>query len=231
MAELLVVGTIDPDAELARLRTRPLNFDPHKSAEYTAENGWHIDNYGSDLPPEPPGLPVKGGSWEIARELSVAYRFVDPKMVRAFFDQQESLEGRTLLLEVHFWNLRIYAGVRVGEVFDGLTTHEGQPVRVFAWNYQTLNGHFEKGRISYEVWKWLRSGRIEFRINAFSRRANPDNALVRFGFLLFGRKKQIEFARKACDRMAVLTGNLAGAGDDLVRPDRWIRRQSPDKIR
>jgi uncharacterized protein (UPF0548 family) len=221
MAELRVLGRIDPHAELAHLRPKHWNFDPRTPAEHTTQNGWHIDNYVSELPPEPPGLPVRGGSWEIARELSMGYKFVDPRIVRAFFDHEEPLEGRTLLLEVHFLGLRIYAGVRVGTVFDGLVTHNGQDIRIFSWNYQTLQGHFEMGRICFEVWKWIQTGRIEFRISAFSRRADPENLLVRIGFLLFGRKRQMQFGRKACDRMAVLTKRaLAGAGDGSVRRDR-----------
>jgi uncharacterized protein (UPF0548 family) len=221
MAEILVVGRIDPQVELADLRAKHWNFDPRTTAEPTTQNGWHIDNHASELPPERPGPPVRGGSWEIARELSIGYKFVDPKIVRAFFDQEEPLEGRTLLLEVHFLGLRIYVGVRVGTVFDGLVTRNGQNVRIFAWNYQTLQGHFEMGRISYEVWKWIQTGRIEFRITAFSRRADPENLLVRIGFLLFGRKRQMQFGRKACDRMAELTGRaLADAGDGSVQRNR-----------
>jgi hypothetical protein len=60
MAELYVVGQIDPHRALARLRTKPLNFDPHRQAEYTEANGWQVDDYASRLPPEPPGPPIEG---------------------------------------------------------------------------------------------------------------------------------------------------------------------------
>jgi hypothetical protein len=216
MAELYVVGQIDPHRALARLRTKPLNFDPHRQAEYTEANGWQVDDYASRLPPEPPGAPIEGGSWEIARDLSTEYRFVDPAIVRAFYDPDEALEDRTMLIEVHFWGLRIYAGVRVGDVFDGERERDGRTARVFAWNYRTLENHFEMGQISYEVWKWLDSGEIEFRMHAFSRRADPGNLFVRMGFLLFGRAKQVEFARTAGERMVAMTvDGLAGSHSRL----------------
>lgn len=204
MAEVYLLGTPDIEEELSRLRTKSLNFDPARQAIYTQASGWHVDDYSIRLPPEAPGPPVKGGTWETARRLSTDFQFVNPDVVRAFYDRREPLETRTMLLEVHFWGLRIYAGVRVGEVMNGEIDSEGRAARVFSWNYRTLENHFEMGQISYEVWKWLDSGKVEFRIHAYSRRADPGNQLVRFGFVLFGRRKQVAFAREACERMAAL---------------------------
>jgi uncharacterized protein (UPF0548 family) len=228
MAKVLLVGSVDPNAELTLLRGRPLNFDPNRRHEYTPETGWHIDDYAVPLPGETPGPPIHGGPWEIACRLSKAYKFVDPTVVRAFYDSNEALEERTMLLEVHFWGLRIYVGVRVGSVSDRLIELEGRSARVFSWTYRTLEKHFEMGEISYQVWKWLDSGEIDFRIHAYSRRADPGNALVRLGFLLFGRRKQIKFATGACDRMAALAAKALSdgrgadakrSGDLEVRPD------------
>jgi hypothetical protein len=125
--------------------------------------------------------------------------------VRAFYDPREPLLGRTILLEVHFWGLRIYAGVRVAGVDDAIREVGGRKARVCVWNYRTLEDHFEAGQIDYEVWKWLDSGEVEFRIDAFSRPARIDQPVVRLGFRLFGRSTQVRFARRACDRMAALT--------------------------
>jgi hypothetical protein len=229
MAKVLITGSLDPEAELDRLRNRALNFDPNRSHEYTAGTGWHIDDYAVRLPGETPGPPVRGGSWEIACRFSKAYQFVDPALVRSFYNAYEPLEERTMLIEVHFWGLRIYAGVRVGVVSDKVLELEDRRARVFRWSYRTLEGHFEMGEISYAVWKWLDSGDVDFRIHAYSRGADPANALVRVGFRLFGRNKQIEFATKACDRMAALVarelsnhgGSLPGApsGPLSVHPD------------
>ena len=32
----------------------------------------------------------------------------------------------------------------------------------YGWYYDTLEGHFEQGRMHYEVWKWLDTGEVEF---------------------------------------------------------------------
>jgi hypothetical protein len=68
------------------------------------------------------------------------------------------------------------------------------------------------------VSKRVDTGRVEFRIEALSRRADPGNLLVAAGFILFGRRKQAEFALSACERMAQLTrGRLEGNGLTLGR--------------
>jgi uncharacterized protein (UPF0548 family) len=205
MTDLRVLSRPDPRAQLARLRTRGLNFSPQEDGPFTPRYGWRIDNYKRSLPPEPPGAPLPDGTWEAARLLSESFEFADPAIVRAFYDPREPLEARTLLLEVHFWGLRIYAGVRAGAVEDDVRNEDGRRVRVWAWNYRTLEGHFEKGQIDYAVWKWLDSGEVEFRIDAFSRPAWVDQPVVRLGLRMFGRRTQVRFARRACARMGELT--------------------------
>jgi uncharacterized protein (UPF0548 family) len=109
-----------------------------------------------------------------------------------------------MLLILHALGARIYAGVRVGGVADETRSDGGRPVQVFAWNYQTLEGHVEAGRRDFEVRKWLDSGAVEFRTHATSRPAEA-SPIVRLGFRLLGRHKQVEFGRRACSRMAALT--------------------------
>jgi Domain of unknown function (DUF1990) len=109
-------------------------------------------------------------------------------MLRTFYDPAEPFDGRTMLLEVLFWGLRIYVGVRIGGEDDGYRNEHGRRARVCAWNYRTLAGHFERGQIDYEVWKWLDNGAVEFRIDAVSQAADPDHFLVSLGFRLFGRR-------------------------------------------
>ena len=243
MTELRLVSHPDVRAELARLRSKDLNFDFERDGPYTRANGWRIDHYRRGLPPETPGPPTPDGSWEVARRLSETYEFVDPALVRAFYDPREPFEHRTMLLEIHFWGLRIYAGVRVGGIEDEVRSQDGRQARVRTWNYRTLEDHFEVGQIDYELWKWLDSGEVEFRIDAFSRPAPISHPIVRVGFRLFGRRTQVRFARHACERMARLTrAALAGepsaepatqiSGDLAIRPqpfketfvERWVRR-------
>jgi uncharacterized protein (UPF0548 family) len=205
MAEFRLFTGIDARLQLERLRSRQLNFDPESLPRLLQGPGWHVDHHRAPLPSETPGEPSSRGSWATARELCAAYKFVDPAILRAFYDPEELLDHRTMLLEVHFWGLRIYAGVRAGGIFDGYRTESGRRARVWGWNYRTLAGHFEQGQIDYEVWKWLDTGEVEFRIIAVSRRADAEHPLINIGFLLFGRNKQTEFARTACGRMAELT--------------------------
>jgi hypothetical protein len=58
--------------------------------------------------------------------------------------------------------------------------------------------------MDFAVWKWLDDGAVEFRVHAVSRRARAGNPLLRLGFRLVGRREQVRFARRACDRMAEL---------------------------
>jgi uncharacterized protein (UPF0548 family) len=196
----------DPRARRAldALHDRQLNFDAAHLREHTAARGWRIDDYQQPLPPEPPGPPLADGSWEAARRVMRDYEFADPEIVRAVYYDERPLEQRDMLLELRFHGLRFHAGVRVGGTRDETTTIRNRPARIWGWNYRTLQGHLEMGQMDYEVWKWLDSGAVEFRIHAVSRPAAIRNPLVRLGFRLFGRREQLRFARHACRRMAQL---------------------------
>ena len=153
------------------LHDKGLNFDLNRRAEFTPENGWHIDDYCVALPPEPPGAPQPGGSWEAARTLVRDYEFADPAIVRAIYRPDQPLSQRDMLLEARFYGLRFHLGVRVGGVNDETRTVDGREVRLWGWNYRTLLGHVEMGQMDWEVWKWLDDGRVEFRVHAVSRPA------------------------------------------------------------
>jgi uncharacterized protein (UPF0548 family) len=140
------------------------------------------------------------------------YEFADPAIVRAVYRPDAPLEGRDMLLEARFWGLRFRFGVRVGGVIDETRSVDGRDVRVWGWSYATLQGHLETGEMDYEVWKWLDSGDVEFRIHVVSRPSRIGNPLIRLGFRLFGRREQVRFAKRACERMACLV-----AGDPPVR--------------
>jgi hypothetical protein len=115
-----------------------------------------------------------------------------------------------MLMEARFYGLRFYFGCRVGGVNDEIRTIEGRRVHIWGWNYRTIQGHLEMGQMDFEVWKWLDSGEVEFRIHVVSKPAYISNPLIRLGFWLFGRPTQIRFARRACKRMAVLTAAKLG---------------------
>lgn len=185
---------------LEHLRGAEVNFTP-PAPGVLAVDGWQIDDYCVALPSEPPGPPLPDGPWEKARRAAGDYVIADPSILRAAWRPEEPLEGRTMLLEGRFYWMRFLLGVRVSQVIDELREVDGNDVRVWGWSYQTLEGHLERGQMDYEVWKWISSGRVEFRMHAYSKPATITNPLVRVGFALFGRHMHKRFARRALDRM------------------------------
>jgi uncharacterized protein (UPF0548 family) len=193
---------------LRALHDRPLNFNLAERASFTRESGWRIDDYRQRLPAEAPGPPEPDGTWERAKRLMLEYEFADPKIVRAIYTQDSRLEGRDMLLEVRLWKLiRFRFGVRVSGVVDETCTQDGRDLRIWGWSYRTLQGHLEMGQMDYQVWKWTDNGEVEFRIHVVSRPARIPNPILRLGFQVLGRREQVRFAHRACERMACL---LAG---------------------
>lgn len=188
---------------LAGLAERRLNFDP--DADHGPGDGWHVDEVVRELPVEPSGAPVPDGSWQTARRLMIAYQLADPAVVRATYRADLPLAGRDMLLQLRFCGLRFHVGVRIGKDYDETRTIDGREVRVFGWDYATLEGHVEQGRLHYELWKWLDTGVVEFRLFAYSRPADSGPLLLRLGFRLFGRSRQLGFYRQAARRVAGLT--------------------------
>ena len=205
---------------LLALSCVPLNFDRSHRHQFTQAKGWNIDDHRQPLPAEPPGPPIPVGAWEMARCLMRGYEFADPSIVRAFYDPDAPLEGRNMLLELRFLGLRFLVGTRVMSVYEETRTHAGRKAHVWGWSYATLAGHLEKGEMFWEVHKWLDTGDIEFRIHAYSRRADISNPLTRWGFRLVGRREQLRFARTTCARMRTLTEQaMREGGVDCVRRD------------
>lgn len=188
-------------AVLAKLDDAPPNFDIERREEYTSATGWKEDHYRQPLPPEAPGPPLDRGSWAACVRLLADYEFADPNIIRALYDADEPLEQRNILLEGRFYGLRFLLGLRVGGVQDTTTEIGGRPVRLWGWNYRTLRGHLEMGQMDYAAIKWLDTGEVEFRIDAFSKAAPIPNPIVRLGFAVFGRHMQRRFARNSLRRM------------------------------
>ena len=185
------------ERRLRGLRGKSLNFEPRPVEEYTPERGWHADALSQPLP---------RGSWEVARRLVEAYCMADPALVRGTWDHGAPLLGRDMLLQLRLYRvLHVYAGVRVTRVWD--ETRNGE--RVFGFEYGTLTGHVEMGRMDYEV-RERADGTVDFRIHAHSRPSGEGTPWVRLGFRLFGRREQLRFYARCCDRMALLTARELG---------------------
>jgi uncharacterized protein (UPF0548 family) len=167
---------------------------------------WHHDALAQELPGEPPGDPVPGGPWEVARTLMTGYRMADPAIVRARWEG-DALLGREMELDLRFRSvLWVRADVRVTRVWD----EDRDGARVFGYEYETLPGHVETGAMDYEVYKWHADGRVEFRLHARSRASGEGPWWARIGFRLVGRREQVRFYFRCCARMATLVASELG---------------------
>jgi uncharacterized protein (UPF0548 family) len=192
---------------LAALADEPLNFDLAALRNACSADGWEVTDVCQRLPDEPRGPPADCGSWEIARRLMRGYEFADPSIVRAYYDPDLPLERRDMLLKLQALGGRVhlFAGVRVGDVYRDKRALDGQSVDVWGWNYRTLAGHLEMGQMDWEVWKWLGSGRVEFRVHAISRPAPISNPIVRIGFRLLRGRERRAFLDSTQTRMRTFT--------------------------
>lgn len=182
-----------------------LNFDPSKREDFTQVNGWHVDDYTIGLPSELPGKPVPGGSWEAAKSIMLNYEFPDPSLVTGVFVPDNPLKDRIMIIRARFLVFTFLFGVRVSQVVDEQRDSGKRGAgQVWGYGYSTLSGHFEMGEITFEVWKFLESGEVEFRIHAYSKTAFIPNPFYRLGFRIFGRSLQRRFARTALARMQQL---------------------------
>ncbi len=188
-------------AQLDALYNLQPNFDWEQSHEHTKEQGWNIDDYEAELPAEVPGPPVAGGPWEIAKTIIRDYKFPPPEIITGIYYPDRPLAERVILLQARFLFFTFYFGVRVGAVVDEQRETDKGPAQVWGFNYQTLQGHFEKGQMNFEVWKWLDTGEVGFLIHAFSRSDRISNPFYWVGFKLFGRRLQRRFATRAMERM------------------------------
>jgi uncharacterized protein (UPF0548 family) len=221
---MATLGRHPPEAGLASLAGRAINYDPRALDLTDPPAGWTADDRTQALPSEPPGEPVAGGPWEIAARLIRGYEFADPSIVRARYDPDAPLLGRNMLLELRALGLvSVYVGVRVCEVWDGEQERGGRRARVFGWAYRTLEGHVEQGQMGWQVWKWLDTGEVEFRAHAVSRTAPISNPVIWLGFHLLKRYERRLYLGSTDRRMRELTARALGEAS----PGDAIRRASP----
>jgi uncharacterized protein (UPF0548 family) len=214
----------DLAAAVGDLRHRPVNYDDQQAPPFVVD-GWHQDRRVVVLGREAPGEPEPGGVVETAGALVNSYEFSDPAILRAAFHYPGNLVGRDMLLEGRFLVLRFLIGVRITTEHNEVRAGANGPERVIGWSYQTLRGHLEQGRLTYEVAKELETGRVEFRIIAYSRRAPIPNPVLRMGFRLFGRRTQLQFYRHALVRLHRLM-QAAPPGPPAPGPDGIVRAPS-----
>ena len=197
---LITIGRSDLPAEVADLASRDINYDEREAPPHVTE-GWHRDRVTIELGHEAPGEPEKGGLAETAGELVNSYEFSDPRILRAAYKYPGDLVGRNMLLEGRFLFLRFLLGVRIVAAHDELVDGPNGPERLIGWSYATLDGHLEQGKLRYEIAKEIDTGRVEFRIIAYSRWSPIRNQLVWAGFNLFGRRTQLSWYHHAMTRL------------------------------
>jgi uncharacterized protein (UPF0548 family) len=197
-----LLGPPKVQRRLAELSSAGLNFNPAELRHADPTDGWVITDICQPLAEEPPGMPLERGSWRIATRLMRGYEFADPSIVRAYYDPDLPLQGRTMLLKLQALGLlHLFVGVRVGDVYEQTRSFDGYEARVWGWNYRTLEGHVEVGQMDWEVWKWLDSGRVEFRVHSISRTAQIANPFIRLGFHLLRGRERHAFLNSTLRRM------------------------------
>lgn len=209
-------------ARLDALRQQHYNLD--LARDVSEADGWHLDHHAADLVPEPPGPPLPPddphASFAIARDLVRAYAFPDPRLITGIFSPDESMAGRPMLLRARFLGVTFWFGVKVGREIDEVRETDGGRVWAYGFDYATLEGHFERGQITFEVRKAQATGAVTFHIDAFSQPDRIGNPLFRLGFRLFGRRLQLRFARTAIERMQrFVREELAARARGTVAPD------------
>ena len=182
---------------VGELSQRSVNYAEQEAPPYVVA-GWHQDDVRVELGREAPGKIADDGLGSAAAELVNSYEFADPAILRAVYRYPGDLIGRNMLLVGRFLILRFAMGVRITEAHDEVRDGEHR----IGWSYQTLDGHLEQGKLTYEIAKNLASGTVEFRIRAHSRRARIRNPLIALGFRLFGRRTQVRFYANALERLA-----------------------------
>lgn len=202
-------------ARLEALAQSKYNLDLERTSEYTAQAGWNIDQHEAELPPEPPGEPIQGGSFEAAQRIVREYRFPPPDLITGIFLPEQPLETRVMLLRARFLLFTFYFGVRVGGVIDTVRDTPQGKERIWGYNYATLEGHFERGQIEFTVAKRITTGAVSFRIHSFSRTGTITNRFYRIGFLIFGRGLQRRFARESLRRMQMLVREASQHGQPV----------------
>ncbi|MCR5887279.1 DUF1990 domain-containing protein [Hymenobacter sp. J193] len=199
-------------ARLAAYEKAQVNFDLTRVSEYTAENGWRIDDYELELPRETPGPPAAHGSWVAAQEVLRRYSFPPPNLITGIFVPDQPLEKRLMVLRAQFLGFSFWFGVRIGGVTDERRPSPEGEEQVWGYNYRTLEGHFERGQIDFTIHKFLATGRVVFRIHAFSQHGQIRNPFYWIGFKLFGRMLQKRFARESMRRLQEQVAEIMRTG-------------------
>jgi uncharacterized protein (UPF0548 family) len=220
-------------SRLEKLRHADVNFQTG-GARVPSGPQWRRYYTQAIIAREKAGPPEPGGAFEKAWELIKSYQFSDPSIVKAHYDPQEPLVGRTMLLELQAMGLRFLCGTRVA--FD--RSHRSDIETSLGYRYDTLEGHIEAGSEWFMLTKLHQTGEIRFRIHASWHLGIFPNWWSRVGFVVLGEHYQLAWHRLAYLRLRhfldpekthnlapVPTGwGLVHAGADDSDSELWILR-------
>ena len=184
---------------LTDLAARALNFEPAADTA-SLDATWRRADDAVDLIPEPPGPPVPGGSFQRAKAFVAAYRHPDPGRLVGVYDPKVALGERTMLLQARFLGLGFRFGVKTTTPVEEVRETNDGPVHTWRYGYRTLEGHFERGEITFEVQKHERTGRVVFRMHSYSQLGAISNPFYAVGMRVFGRFLQRQFVHRAFAR-------------------------------
>jgi hypothetical protein len=185
---------VDADSLVAALGGRDRNYQPAQLRDGRGQR----DHYRRELGSERAGPVQPGGLWERACAVVRDYAFTPPELLTAFYRADRPLRGRELLLVARFGLLRLLLGVRITRVLEETDQHR----QAWGWRYETLRGHLERGWVDYRVVKDLDSGRVLFDVDSMWQLDPHAPLLMRLGWAMFGRRRQLRFYRRAGDQLA-----------------------------
>ncbi len=206
-----IFGRLDAVRVWSDLADAHINY----SVDEVRRPEWNIDTHRKTLTTEQPGPPEPEGPWEHACQLVRDYEFSPPEIVRALYDPSTPLLGRDMLLEARFPAIHFYCGVRITGVV-GETRENGD--RSWGWAYETLDGHLERGKVTYEVVKHHDTGQVEFVATSYSQEAPTLGPTTALGWRVFGRHIQLRFYRRCGQRLQTFVASRLRGVDPLPEP-------------
>lgn len=229
-------GWSDSELEnrLAKLRKVGTNF-PLTGPGSQETTDWRRYYTESVIGREAPGDVVPGGAFEIAKRAIAEYQFSDPGIVMGHFSPKDPVEGRTMALEIKIFGLHYLCGVRIGAVRNS----QGDDETVYAFRYDTLEGHMEVGSEWFTLTKRHKTGEVWFRISASWKPGKFPNWWSELGFHVLAHRYQLAWHRLAYLRLRDIVGSrgehlvpvpygkrLVHTGPEISNSDIWVLNKS-----
>lgn len=183
------------------LQTKSINFAVET---IESDTNWHRYDIQIYLGKDTPQNPIR----EKACLALINYEFTPPEVMRVYFDKAVPPNERNLSLNTRFLFLRFQWGGRISNIFDESQQTENGTVHIHGISYQTLEGHFEQGQLTSEIWKYQATGDVYFRLHAYSRVGQIKNPIYRLFFPVSLKFIRPYFIWRALRRMRRLVNSF-----------------------